>query len=171
MTITTDTERLFLTASQSMSAAKTSSANSRSLNPLSFAEIFEQQTSGTYTPPEIGTYTRSAKATEVREWLLDSAAKDPEKAKMHAHGLAYESLEGPMLENTDSPIMRVSATGEIYTPGMQRYCAKVFNSMQAGRIALYESEVAKGTPHAQILEKVLAYNDTYPVGYRRLLDC
>jgi hypothetical protein len=170
MTITTDTERLFLTASQSSSAAKASSANSRSLNPLSFAQFLEQQTSGTYTPTETGTYTRSAKATEVREWMLDTAAKDPEKAKMWAHALAYDQIETPMLENTDSPISRVSATGEIYTPGMQRYCIKVWNAMQAGRSALYESEVAKGTPDAQIMEKVFAYHDTYPVGYRRLLD-
>jgi hypothetical protein len=170
MTITTDTERLFLTASQSSSAAKTSSANSRSLNPLSFAQIFEQQTSGTYVPPETGTYTRSAKATEVREWLLDKAANDPEEAKIMAHVLAYDPIEGPTLENTDSPISRVSATGEIYTPAMERYCIKVWHAMQAGRSALYQSEVAKGTPDAKIVEKVYAYNDTYPEGYRRLLD-
>jgi hypothetical protein len=167
MTITTDTERLFLSASQSMSEAKTSSANSRSSNALSFAQIFEQQT---YTPAETGTYTRSAKATEVREWMLDTAAKDPEKAKMWAHLVAYDPIEGPTLKNTDSPISRVSATGEIYTPAMERYCIKVWNAMQAGRSALYQSEVAKGTPDAQILEKVFAYHDTYPVGYRRLLD-
>ena len=87
-----------------------------------------------------------------------------------AHVLAYDPIETPMLDVTDFPTIRVTATGEIYTPEMQRYCIKVWHAMQAGRSELYQSEVAKGTPDAKIVEKVYAYNDTYPEGYRRLLD-
>lgn len=42
--------------------------------------------------------------------------------------------------------------------------------MQADRSALYGSEIAKGTPAVNILEKVFAYNDALPEEFRRIAD-
>jgi hypothetical protein len=171
MTNLSNTQLLFPTAPQSMSAPKTSAlVKSQDLNTPSFAQIMKKLTPGTYPPPETGTYTRSAKATEVREWVLDTAAKDPEKAEMWAHLYAYNSLNGPLLDCSDLPIMRLAATGEIYNQEMQSYYGRVRLAMQRDRSALYESEIGKGTPHAKILEKVFAYNDTLPEEFRRIAD-
>lgn len=171
MIITSNTHLLFPTASQSVSVPKTSSpVKFQDLNTPSFAQILKKQIPSTYPPSETGTYTRSAKATEVRDWVLDTAAKDPEKAEMWAHLYAYNSLSGPLIDITDDPVVRLAATGEIYTSEMQSYYGKVRLAMQGDRSALYESELAKGTPPVKILEKIFAYNDTLPEEFRRIAD-
>jgi hypothetical protein len=171
MTITSNTHLLFPTASQSVSVPKTSSpVKFQDLNTPSFAQILKKQIPSTYPPPETGTYTRSAKATEAREWVLDTAAKDPEKAKMWTELYAYNSLNGPRIDATDQPILRIAATGEVYTDRMRSYYGKVRQAMQAGRSELYESEIAKCTPHVEILHKIFAYNDALPEEFRRIAD-
>lgn len=174
MTVSPNTHLLFPSALQSAPASKllhqASFGKTQDASAPSFAQVLKQQTPSTYPPPETGTYTRSAKATEVREWVLDTAAKDPEKAEMWAHLYAYNSLEGPTLDSNYLPLLVMSATGEIYTPEMQNYYGRVRMAMQGDRTALYESEIAKGTPHVQILKMVFAYNDALPEEFRRISD-
>lgn len=169
MTTIFDKYLLRPTASQSTSAPKISPpANSQTLNAPSFTQVMKTLAPASSTPCETGTYTRSAKVTEVREWVLKTAAEDPEKAEMWAHLYAYNSLSGPLVDATDLPILRLSATGEIYTKGMQSYYGQVWQAMQGDRSVLYESEIAKGTPAVKILEKVFAYNDALPEEFRRI---
>lgn len=171
MTITANTQLLFPDAAQSIPALKTSPRiKTQGLNTPSFAQVLKQQTTSIYPPPETGTYVRSAKATEQREWVLDTAAKDPEKAKMWTELYAYNSLNGPRIDATDQPILRIAATGEVYTDRMRSYYGQVRQAMQAGRSELYESEIAKCTPHVEILHKIFAYNDTLPEEFRRIAD-
>lgn len=100
MTTIFDKYLLFPTASQSISEPKTSPSTnlvkSQNLNAPSFTQVMKKLTPDIYPPPETGTYTRSAKATEVREWVLKTAAEDPEKAEMLANLYAYNSLDGPL---------------------------------------------------------------------------
>ncbi|MDB6143034.1 MAG: hypothetical protein JWP80_2078 [Pseudomonas sp.] len=174
MTESTNTHLLFPSALQSSPVSKLTlqagQGKEQGVGALSFAQVLKQQTPSTYPPPETGTYTRSAKATEVREWVLDTAAKDPEKAQMWANLYAYNSFDGPLLDCSELPIMRLSATGEIYTPEMRSYYGRVSLAMQAGLSALYESEIAKGTPAVKILDKIFAYNDALPKEFRRISD-
>jgi hypothetical protein len=171
MAIASNTPLLFPTASQSTSAPKISPpANSQDMDAPSFSQVMKKLTPDISPPGETAKYTRSAKVTEVREWVLKTAAEDPEKAEMWAHLYAYNSLSGPLLDTTDLPILRLSATGEIYTKGMQSYYGQVWQAMQGDRSVLYESEIAKGTPAVTILEKVFAYNDALPEEFRRIAD-
>ena len=131
-----------------------------------FAETLKGVTADvSHTPP-----IRSAKATERYEWLMQEAKADPDKASDLANLYAYDSLDGPLLDSTDMPILRLSTTGEIYTPQMRLYYSQVRNAMQGERSALYESELAKGTPAIQILDKLLTYNDSLPAEFRRIAD-
>jgi hypothetical protein len=139
-------------------------------NTLNFSQVMKTLAPDSSAPTETAKYTRSAKATEVREWVLKEAAADPAKAEMWAHLYAYNSLNGPLEDITDLPIVRLSTTGEIYTQEMQTYYAQVRNAMQGDRSALYESEMAKSTPAIKILEKIFAYNDELPEEFKRLAD-
>ncbi|MGV8919814.1 MAG: hypothetical protein ACOH2R_18755 [Pseudomonas sp.] len=132
----------------------------------SFAETLKGVTTDNSTTEP----ARSARTAERYEWLMQAANADPEKADMLAHLYAYNSLDGPLLDATDLPILRLKATGEIYTSEMRHYYSQVRNAMQVDRSALYESEMAKGTPTVQILDKVLAYNDTLPAEFRRIAE-
>jgi len=174
MTVLPNAHLLFPTTLQSSSSPirlqPPGPAKPQDTEGLSFSQVMKKLTPNTYPPEETGTYTRSAKATEVREWVLDTAAKDPEKAEMWAELYAYHSLDGPLIDITDDPIVRLSATGEIYTKEMQSYYGKVRQAMQGDLSALYESEIAKGTPALNVLKKVFAYNDALPEEFRRISD-
>ncbi|MGV8919813.1 MAG: hypothetical protein ACOH2R_18750 [Pseudomonas sp.] len=132
----------------------------------SFAETLKRVTTDNSTTEPV----RSPRTAERYERLMQAAKADPEKADMLSHLYAYDSLDGPLVDITDFPIIRLSATGEIYTPEMQLYYSQVRNAMQGDRSAIYESEMAKGTPTVQILDKVLAYNDSLPAEFRRIAD-
>ena len=151
-----------------VSSALSNSVSSSKNNDIgkTFADTLKGVTDSAPNTPPI----RSAKATERYEWLMQEAKADPDKASDLANLYAYDSLDGPLLDTTDLPIVRLSTTGEIYTPQMRLYYSQVRNAMQGERSALYESELAKGTPAVQILDKLLAYNDSLPAEFRRIAD-
>jgi hypothetical protein len=132
----------------------------------SFAEMLSNATNKTAEIP----YVRSAKATELRDWIMDDATKDPERAEMWAQLYAYDSFDGPLIDCTDFWAVKLSATGEFYTKKMQSYYEKVGQKMQGGVSALYESGIAKGTPAIEILKDIFAYNDRMPDEFKRIAD-
>ncbi|WP_397449751.1 hypothetical protein [Pseudomonas sp. NA-150] len=169
MTMQNDVTLLFPVAYKSNASSTLSSAVSASQNSnpgKTFADTLKGVTADNFSKP----YVRSAKATEVHEWVLGEAKADPEKADMFAQSYAYDSLDSPLMDCSELPIMRIASTGEIYTGEIHSYYSQVRNEMQVGRSALYQAEIAKGTPGINILEKIFAYNDALPDEFKRLGD-
>jgi len=111
---------------------------------------------------------RNTKVTDLYEWLVEGGAQDPEWANESAFLYGCEYIDTPMLYVGDWPIIRIAATGEIFTPEKEAYFKKIADLYHGGRVKLYENEFAKGTPSSEILKKIFEYNDTLPDEFRRM---
>lgn len=109
---------------------------------------------------------------EYRDITLRDAKADPEFAAKTTYEFAQDNsyaLHGPMVDITQDPI-RYSATGEVVTEkGVAEFKAQASKARDE-LIALYQSEKGKGTPDAQILEKLFSARDTQPDSYLKKLN-
>lgn len=107
-----------------------------------------------------------------QERELRNAQSDPAYAKKAAHDFAYNDsymLHGPMVDISHDPI-RYSATGEVVTDeGLAAFKSQAREARDR-LIALYQSEKGKGTPDAEILEKLFRARDGQPAGYLQKLN-
>lgn len=104
--------------------------------------------------------------------LSESAHEDPDKAEELAYERAH-SPYAPWLDfsehvNGTGPI-RYAATGEPVTEESEAYFNSVASAELQKRIDLYDAEKAKGTPAADILDKIFEYMDTLPARYREMM--
>jgi hypothetical protein len=107
-----------------------------------------------------------------RAIVLRDAESDPVFAKKMAEQFAYDDsyeLHGPLVDISHDPI-RYSGTGEVVTEENLAAFKAEAAKVTAGRIALYQAEKAKGTPDAQILEKLFAYVDGQSDNYLSKLN-
>jgi hypothetical protein len=130
----------------------------------SFATTLNKLTATEPAPPA----TRNTKTTELYDWLIEEGTLDPEWAETSAYLYGCEYIDSPLIYIGDWPIIRIAATGEILTPEKEAYFKKVSDLYHGGRVDLYESELAKGTPALEIIKKIFDYNDTLPEGYRKM---
>ena len=103
---------------------------------------------------------------------LRNAQADPAYAAKAARQFAYNEsymLHGPMVDITHDPI-RYSATGEVVTKeGLDTFKAQARQARDE-LMALYQSEKGKGTPDAEILEKLFRARDGQPDDYLQKLN-
>ncbi|OCR24988.1 hypothetical protein AFK24_10815 [Pseudomonas syringae] len=97
--------------------------------------------------------------------MLEIARSNPTDASELAFGFAHNSLNMELLDVSDRPNIRYSATGELVTSKTSRYFAEIRSAMQKERSALYQSELKKGTSPSEILEKMFEFNDTMPTRF------
>lgn len=102
---------------------------------------------------------------EHKNYMMRIARSDPAEAAALAHGYAYNSLSGELLDCSDRPNIRYSATGELVTPETSAYFARTHLAMQRERTELYQAELLKGTPPAEILEKIFDFNESMPTRF------
>lgn len=104
--------------------------------------------------------------------LSEGAHEDPKRAEE----LAYERSHGPCAPwldfsehiNGTGPI-RYALTGEPVTEESEAYFNSIASAELQHRIDLYDAEKAKGTPAADILDKIFGYMDTLPARYREMM--
>ncbi|WP_229635656.1 hypothetical protein [Pseudomonas syringae] len=99
---------------------------------------------------------------EARNNIMRIARSDPAEASQLACFYAYNSLGGELLDVSDRPNIRYSATGELVTSESSAYFARTNIAIQRARNELYQTEIEKGTPPTQILEKIFDFNDALP---------
>ncbi|EPJ75550.1 hypothetical protein CFII64_29304 [Pseudomonas sp. CFII64] len=97
--------------------------------------------------------------------MLEIARSNPSDASELAFGFAHNSLNMELLDVSDRPNIRYSATGELVSSETSRYFAEIRSAMQKERAGLYQSELEKGTPPSEILEKIFDFNDTMPTRF------
>lgn len=111
---------------------------------------------------------RSTKTNELYDWLIEVGTLEPEWAETWAYLYGCEYIDSPLIYIGDWPIERIAATGEIVTQEKLDYFKKVSDLYHGGRVNLYETELAKGTPPLDIIKKIFDYNDTLPAEYRKM---
>jgi hypothetical protein len=144
-------------------ADNSSRENKGGLEAVPFARSLKEKIySVNAVPPHRTLSTREECSRLAREVL-----SKPELADTLVSDYAHESLGIVVFSVAEFPILRLVATGEIYTPEMKAEYDSIWKEWQAGRVSLHKNELAKGTPAVQILEKLWQYNDTLPVEFLR----
>jgi hypothetical protein len=111
--------------------------------------------------------TQSASTPPINDdysYLSRVAHADPSKAESLARDFAY-GTDYPLLDCSDPSAERYVATGELRTPERDAAFSSQAAGVRAGRTALYESEKEKGTPAAEILDKIVDYMKTQSADY------
>lgn len=115
--------------------------------------------------------------TEMRSnvkdsWLSQHAHSNPELAEAMAYNLANVP-EAPLVNltgflNGTGP-MRYTSNDAPVTKESEAYFDAIAPGILQGRINLYETEKAKGTPDAEIVDKLIGYMDGQPVRYQEMI--
>jgi hypothetical protein len=131
-------------------------------NGLQFNQVLKEATSATQQRRSpAGAVTN----LEMRNRMLEIARSNPSDASELAFGFAHNSLNMELLDVSDRPNIRYSATGELVSSETSRYFAEIRSAMQKERAGLYQSELEKGTPPSEILEQIVDFNDTMPTRF------
>ena len=76
----------------------------------------------------------------------------------------------PLIDISSWPTVRYSVTGELQTRESMAYFAQVNTTAVKDRMALVQAERSQGTPAAEILDKVLAFNSALPSRFKDMAN-
>lgn len=71
-------------------------------------------------------------------------------------------------ESTEHPPLRLATTNAVLTDSDIAWFNQTKTQVSQTRINIYEAEKAKGTPPAEIMDKILAYMDSLPAKYGQM---
>ncbi|MDP3654065.1 MAG: hypothetical protein Q8R67_20530 [Rhodoferax sp.] len=150
------------------------------------ADISPPNTQATSHPPLAFTARSTAPANGHERVERRSAFTDglhglsPKDADQIAKNIAYEDHTttggvGPLLDASGflpggDGILRYSGSGEPVTAQSQAYFNATEASFRQERMHIYESEKAKGTPPAEIYDKLVNAMDQQPERYRGMMN-
>lgn len=147
------------------------SAGSQGRNPLTLSSVGRNSSFGKIISDvtDLHQIRRSVPGAvsylEHKNHMMNIARSDPAEAAALAYGYAHNSLSGELLDCSDRPNIRYSATGELVTPATSAYFARTYLAMQKERTELYQAELSKGTHSADILEKIFDFNESMPTRF------
>lgn len=145
--------------------------NASNVNSASdHADAFDAVLSKTvWYKPEMSEETRAVDRSKTRQQMLALANTSAEYAESLAFGYAHHALGHALLDVSDRPNIRYSATGELVTSKTERYFATISQAMQEQCSALYKQEKSKGTGPVDILEQIFQFHDAMPKPFRSML--
>jgi len=106
-----------------------------------------------------------------RDAVIRNAEADPANAEKMAADLAHDtgySETGPLMNISKFPQITYTYTGEPVTDENLAAFKSDAAKVSAGRLALYDQEMAKGTPNAQIIKKIFDYDDQQGKSYQQI---
>ncbi|WP_226929529.1 hypothetical protein [Janthinobacterium aquaticum] len=110
-------------------------------------------------------------SSDYRNHLINSAKSDAMEAeKLLAYNIAPNSGAFPLIDISNWPTVRYSVSGELQTPESEAYFSDIAKMASTARTELVQAERSKGTPTADILEKVLALNAALPPRYKAMAN-
>ena len=102
--------------------------------------------------------------------LSDLFHADPVGASQNVYGYASNS-SSDILYDADSisnPPLRFLASKEVVTPESIKYFNQMRDKATSEKMDIYNSEKAKGTSDADIIDMIFAYNDAQPEEYKKM---
>ncbi|MEO6599517.1 MAG: hypothetical protein ABIQ16_06560 [Polyangiaceae bacterium] len=162
----------------SVDAVELKLPNSRPAKAVESA--FQERTDKVTLSPEARERAAAVAVTSDAGKVISRAAHaDASAAEQLAKDFAF-TADQPELDMTDffagKGPMKYASTGEPVTAESEAAFGAQEAKARHGRIALYQSEKQKGTPPADIYDKIVAYMDTQPsdfirnTGWKNLLE-
>jgi len=123
------------------------------------------KTAGTGSPASQG----KVSVENYRNDLVNVAKADNSEAEKLLEYNTSNTFH-PLIDISGWPSVRYSVTGELQTPESTAYFAHVNASAVKERMALVQAERSQGTPAAEILDKVLAFNSALPSRFKEMAN-
>ena len=118
------------------------------------------------------TGTREGVSLSWQTAVIKNTKEFPSWGEKFTHDFAYDDsyqTTGPLVDISNRPTLRYTYTGEVVTDqNLSEFKAEAATA-RIERIALYEAEKAKGTPNAEILEKLFRYTDSRSDSYLNIV--
>ncbi len=155
-------------------AATTTSSTANTTNSADVVSISSEaqkllQASQTpSTESSASKYVLSADSKYKR--ISDAFHSDSSDAEKYAYEFASNS-SNDILYDADSisnPPLRYWASKEVVTPESIKYFNQMRDKATSEKMDIYNSEKAKGTSDADILDMIFAYNDAQPEEYKKM---
>lgn len=110
--------------------------------------------------------SRRTERPEGLQKILDEARADPEFGRQYLGQLSGVTTDGPMLDISHPPEIRLSSTGEIWTDEKQAQYAALSAHVMQQRRDIINAGLADGSAPDAVLQKVYAFNDALPQWYK-----
>jgi hypothetical protein len=163
--ISATTVKADATASNS-STTKTSNADVVSISSEAQQLLQSSQTSASSASGS--KYVLSADSPYKR--LSELFHENPSDAAKNAYEFASNSSNEIEYDpdSISNPPLRYWASKEVVTPESIKYFNQMRDKATSEKMDIYNSEKAKGTSDADILDMIFAYNDAQPEAYRKM---
>ena len=163
--ISATTVKADATASNS-STTKTSNADVVSISSEAQQLLQSSQTSASSASGS--KYVLSADSPYKR--LSELFHENPSDAAKNAYEFASNSSNEIEYDpdSISNPPLRYWASKEVVTPESIKYFNQMRDKATSEKMDIYNSEKAKGTSDADILDMIFAYNDAQPEEYRKM---
>ena len=163
--ISATTVKADATASNS-STTKTSNADVVSISSEAQQLLQSSQTSASSASGS--KYVLSADSPYKR--LSELFHENPSDAAKNAYEFASNSSNEIEYDpdSISNPPLRYWASKEVVTPESIKYFNQMRDKATSKKMDIYNSEKAKGTSDADILDMIFAYNDAQPEEYRKM---
>ncbi len=156
------------TATSNSSTTKTSSADVVSISSEAQQLLQASQTPSTTSSSTGSKYVLSADSQY--KWLSDACHSDASTAAKYTYEFASNSSNeiGYDADSISNPPLRFAGSKEIVTPESIKYFNQMKDKTTSEKMNIYNSEKAKGTSDADIMDMILAYNDAEPEEYKKM---
>lgn len=138
--------------------------NVQGSKPSAFADVLASA-SVKKTESSANVATAAPQTTDYRTSLVSSAKQDDAYAEKLLGDFTHGSYD-QLINVSDWPTIRYSVSGELQTPESKSYFESTSASALIDRTELLNTERAKGTSAAEILDKVLAFNSSLPSRFK-----
>ena len=155
-------------ANTTSSTSSTAASNADVVSISSEAQQLLQASQTSSTKSNTSKYVLSADSQY--KWLSDASHTDPSTAAKYTYEFASNS-SNDILYDGDSignPPLRFAISKEVVTPESLKYFNQMKDKTTTEKMDIYNSEKAKGTSDADIMDMILAYNDAEPEEYRKM---
>lgn len=98
--------------------------------------------------------------------VLDEARADPAFGRRYLEQLSDVTTDGPLLDISHPPDIRLSSTGERWTDERQAQYAALSTHVMQQRRELIDAGLAAGHAPVDVLERIHAFNDRLPQWYK-----
>lgn len=152
--------------STAYSTSRSTAAKAEPLSKLVTNTSSKYPTVDTMTISDAALEKLSKSSNDWKEKIVANARANPQEGDSWLDAATSVTTDGPLLDISDPPKIKLSSTGEIWTPEKQKTYEVASKSIMQTRRDIYLSEKEKGAPSSEIMEKIFSYNDALPQWYK-----
>lgn len=120
--------------------------------------------------PQASQADKQADSVKAENMYVKMARQSPDKAEEVAYSLVNYTMKDPLVNISSWPVIRYSVSGQLVSEESKAYFQELSTQSHKLRTDLYNSEKAKGTSALEIVEKLVALNNSLPKNFQDMAN-